>query len=153
MIRQELSQKRQGSCSLRTTEGVTMVTARENPSMGLLEEYICTALLDCNKNTIFSLSPAQVKAITDRTKQRMVSPWWRSTRTPVYQQKQKCESRQIKYRWGREAFGSMVLRLHALKAGFVFVCLWHLLKYYKNLQVYSSMPVNNLACRKHQLSH
>lgn len=51
-----------------------MVTARENPSMGLLEDYICTALLDSNKSTIFSLSPAQVKAITDRTKQLVVSP-------------------------------------------------------------------------------
>lgn len=43
-----------------------MVTARENPSMGLFEEYICTALLDSNKSTIFSLSPAQPKAISDK---------------------------------------------------------------------------------------
>lgn len=51
-----------------------MVTAREKPSMGLFEEYLCTALLDSNKSTIFSVSPAQVKAISDRTKQLVVSP-------------------------------------------------------------------------------
>lgn len=73
MIRLELSQGREGRCSLTPTEDVITVSVGETPIHCDSLQSVSAALVDNGKSTILSSSPVQEKTVSNGTRQLVAS--------------------------------------------------------------------------------